>query len=544
MRTHLSNMICTGVIPGPHSPKDLNSFLQPLIDELVELAQGVEAVDVVNEELFALRAHVLSAFGDLPAMAKLMEFIGHNGRFPCRLCKIMSIPGRTAKDATHLYCPLHRSDDTGLDPYNLPLRTHQECLDEGYNVLQAPNDNVRANLATECGIKGVTLLARLSSIKIPDLFPVEAMQLVWINLVPQLADLWREKFNGLDAGFETYLIHGLIWNSVGNMCVDSTGTTPSSFGCAVPHFKNRSHFTAESWSRWATHLAPNLLRRRFMDSRYYVHFVQLVNLMNKCINRSIAREELPAIRQGFVEWVEDFELIYYQHDPDRMQVCTTNVHYLLHIVESIERLGPLPGYWAFPMERYCSFIGASVKSRRFPYANIARRVCDVARLCITRASTEEDLKNEMRDADLFKDYPNQLFLTPRSERLTITPELRAQIGKYLATTFGIRVSKRLAKELIPESLRQWGRMRIKDGGDLIQARGYHKLRWDGRDASFVRYELATDRLAHLPNAEPDFYGKSYYGQLKYLFELPLAPQSVVNPEADPKSLILARLVRW
>ncbi|KAL5633925.1 hypothetical protein ACGC1H_005949 [Rhizoctonia solani] len=307
MRNHLSNMICTGVIPGPHSPKDLNSFLQPLIDELVELARGVEAVDVVNEEIFALRAHILSAFGDLPAMAKLMEFIGHNGRFPCRLCKIMSIPGRTAKNATHLYCPLHRSDDTGLDPYNLPLRTHEECLNEGYNVLKAPNDTARADLATECGIKGVTLLAQLSSVRIPDSFPVEAMHLVWINLIPQLADLWCKKFNELDAGFENYLINPLVWNAMGGMCSDSSRTTPSSFGCSIPHFKNRSHFTAESWSRWATHAAPNLLRRRFTESRYYIHFVRLVNLMNKCTDYTIDRSELPAIRQGFIEWVEDFE---------------------------------------------------------------------------------------------------------------------------------------------------------------------------------------------------------------------------------------------
>ncbi|QRW26221.1 Transposase family Tnp2 protein [Rhizoctonia solani] len=121
IQTHLSNMICTSVIPGLHLPKDLNSFLQPLIDKLVELAQGVKAVNVVNEEVFALCAHILAAFGDLPAMAKLMEFVGHNGRFPCCLCKIMSILGQTAKNGTHLYCPLHCLDNTGLDPHNLPL---------------------------------------------------------------------------------------------------------------------------------------------------------------------------------------------------------------------------------------------------------------------------------------------------------------------------------------------------------------------------------------------------------------------------------------
>jgi hypothetical protein len=36
------------------------------------------------------------------------------------------------------------------------------------------------------------------------------------------------------------------------------------------------------------------------------------------------------------------------------------------------------------MERYCSFVGASVKSRRFPYVNISRRIRDVAMLRIIR----------------------------------------------------------------------------------------------------------------------------------------------------------------
>jgi hypothetical protein len=81
---------------------------------------------------------------------------------------------------------------------------------------------------------------------------------------------------------------------------------------------------------------------------------------------------------------------------------------------------------------------------------------------------------------------DQPFLTPWAGKLGVTPKLRTQIGKYLATTYEVQINKKLAKELIPDFLQQWGRMRILNGGDLIQARGYHKLRWDGRDASFVR----------------------------------------------------------
>lgn len=76
--------------------------------------------------------------------------------------------------------------------------------------------------------------------------------------------------------------------------------------------------------------------------------------------------------------------IYYQYNPSRIQTCTVNLHYLLHIADSVELLGPVWCYWTFPMERFCSYVGASVKSRRFPYANIVRRIRDVTQLRIIR----------------------------------------------------------------------------------------------------------------------------------------------------------------
>jgi hypothetical protein len=80
--------------------------------------------------------------------------------------------------------------------------------------------------------------------------------------------------------------------------------------------------------------------------------------------------------------------------------------------------------------------------------------------------------------------PTRLLLTPRSEQLVVTPQIMNKIAKHLATVYRITVP--VAKTFIPESLKQWGRMQISGGGDLIHARGYHKLRSDGRDASFVR----------------------------------------------------------
>ncbi|CEL61296.1 hypothetical protein RSOLAG1IB_12421 [Rhizoctonia solani AG-1 IB] len=221
---------------------------------------------------------------------------------------IQSISGPTANDATHLYCPLHRPDGDSFDPLSLPLRTHDESISQGYYVLEAPNNTDCANCATECGIKGVTLLARLSSVRIPDSFPVKVMHMVWINLIPQLMDLWQEKFNGLDSGIEDYGIDALLVNSLGTTCAESGALFPSSFGCRVPHFRNRSHFTAESWSIWALYLAPHLLRGRFKKSGYYTHFVRLINILREVMDYEIARSELPRIRKEIAAWLEDFEM--------------------------------------------------------------------------------------------------------------------------------------------------------------------------------------------------------------------------------------------
>jgi hypothetical protein len=150
VHTHTHNIFCVGVIPGPHSPADINSYLQPLIDELLELVKGVEAVDVLREDLFVLRAHLISIFGDIPAISKILEFLGHNARYPCQFCMILVIQGRTSKGGTHLYCPLHRANDNNYHAFKLPLRMHEETIRLGYYVLSAPNEHASSTRATEC----------------------------------------------------------------------------------------------------------------------------------------------------------------------------------------------------------------------------------------------------------------------------------------------------------------------------------------------------------------------------------------------------------
>ena len=60
------------LIPGPKSPgKDFDIFLEPLIEELLDLWVGVETYDAFSHAPFTMRAAVLWSINDFPALSTL-----------------------------------------------------------------------------------------------------------------------------------------------------------------------------------------------------------------------------------------------------------------------------------------------------------------------------------------------------------------------------------------------------------------------------------------------------------------------------------------
>jgi len=307
IRVRLENLLCFGVIPGPKTPKDMSSFLIPLVEELQTLAQGVAAYDSLNKEPFALRAYLIAAFGDMPAVAKLMCMKGPNGVSPCRACNIKGCqdprPGLTT-----YYTPLHRTDRVPYDPLNLPLRTHRQTLERAVQIAKAPTKTRREELQRSFGINGISPLLTLPGISVPESFPHDFMHLALENVLQELIDLWVGDYKGLDAGTESYQLHPSVWDAIGRACADSGKTIPSSFGRRVPNPASKRHeFIAETWLLFGTMVGPAVLRSRFEQREYYQHFVQLATLLNKCIALTCTEQDIDEIETGFAEWVTEFE---------------------------------------------------------------------------------------------------------------------------------------------------------------------------------------------------------------------------------------------
>ena len=316
---HLGNILCAGIIPGPLKPKDTDSFAYLLIMELLEFLAGVPTFDVEQDELFALHAYLISTFGDIPAISMILRMKGHNGIFPCCMCLIKGVRVPNTRNTTH-YVPLYRTnhpvvltgDNKEVAVYasaDLPLRTHEQFLEQAHNVQFAPTSAEEQRRAKACGIKGIPLLSHLPSLFFPSSFPYDFMHLIWENLLPNLVLLWTGKFKGLDEGHELYELGPGVWEAIGEATKASGSTIPAAYATARPQnvAEDGTACTADSWSFWALYLGPILLKGRFRKDIYYKHFIKLIKLLRLCLQFEITTEECAEIQQGFQDWVETFE---------------------------------------------------------------------------------------------------------------------------------------------------------------------------------------------------------------------------------------------
>jgi hypothetical protein len=311
-RIHEDNWISVGVIPGPKKPADMDSYLWPLIQELLQLEIGVKAFDALTKSLFLLHTFLIVGFGDIPAISMIMRMKGHNALLPCRMCKIVAVRNDVSKT---LYVPLDRTNfpssvtPRSYDASALPLRTHKEFMRHAEKVQTALTATASNQLATKYGIKGIPALSALSSLSFPMSFPYDFMHLIWANLIPNLILLWTGKFKDIDHDNEDYVFSKTVWEAIGTATATAGKTIPAAFGAKVPNFASDSgaHVTAEMRSIWTMYLAPTLLRRRFKRERFYKHFLTLVRLLKLCLEFEISWEQVDELEEGFKKWVLDYE---------------------------------------------------------------------------------------------------------------------------------------------------------------------------------------------------------------------------------------------
>ena len=233
IRHRKQNIICPFIIPGPTKYKDLDSFLQPLVDELNALGHpdGINTYSAYQKRHFGLRAYAVLFSGDGPAISEAigMKAPG-NAIKPCRFCEVTA----TKAPNNHWYVPHPKA--FSATTRRLRLRTNlRETLElataSGAGDIEGTDHTASLIFKARLILLGITrrtILLDLPTLHFPRSFAIDLMHCILINIVQTLWDIWTaEHFKNDDmknASDDNYLFSkkeldifdGMIQDRMGN----------------------------------------------------------------------------------------------------------------------------------------------------------------------------------------------------------------------------------------------------------------------------------------------------------------------------------------
>lgn len=135
-----------GILPGPSEPPlNINSYLSPLVSELLDLWNGVQ-LHVSESSHQNVRAALLAVSCDLPAGRKVCGFLSHSANFGCSSC----------------YCSF--SEGFGFQNYSnfegnsWKLRSNKQHRDDCQKLLSCKSKTAQSKKESEFGCRYSELL--------------------------------------------------------------------------------------------------------------------------------------------------------------------------------------------------------------------------------------------------------------------------------------------------------------------------------------------------------------------------------------------------
>lgn len=378
-----------GFIPGPHKPKNLDSFLFPGLHHLCSLQrEGLRIWDALANRVFVSNLFLGLNTADGPGMAYLNGLVGHHGKYGCRL--YCPVPGRHKPNGPHYYPALLKPDNytmQGCDHEDISHFQSMSTSSDWYlknlrHLLQSPNETQYKKRRLDTGISKPTIFLGIRSdriLGIPGCFGSDIMHLGSFNLADLLLSLWRGQLSDNErtdpiSAWPWAVLRGDVWEQHGKAVAEATPYLPGSFDRPPRNIaeKINSGYKAWEWLLYLYGLAPVLLYN-ILPQPYYSHFCKLVQAMRIVQQHHIKTSDLIIAQDFFQSFAHDFETLYYQRRVDRLHFCRQSIHALLHLAPEVTRLGPPICSSQWTMERTIGNLGEEIRQPSNPYANLSQR---------------------------------------------------------------------------------------------------------------------------------------------------------------------------
>jgi hypothetical protein len=204
------------------------------------------------------------------------------------------------------------------------------------------------------------------------------MHLISLNLPDLLLGLWRGTID-CDRGdsrseWPWMCLTGDTWRKHGREVALCRQYLPGSFDRSPrnPAEKISSGYKAWEFLLYLFGFGPGL----FLDvlpNVYWRHFCKLVQGVRIVHQRRIKTAQLTLAHALLLQFVEEFETLYYCRLPTRLHFVRQSVHAMIHLALEAMRIGPGVYIQQWTLERTIGSLGEEVKQPLHPFANLANR---------------------------------------------------------------------------------------------------------------------------------------------------------------------------
>lgn len=328
VRNNRQYVLLAGVIPGPHEPKrDINSFLEPLVEELKLLWSGQHMNIGSLHEQQLVRCALICVACDLPAGKKVAGFLGHTANLGCSKC-LKVFPGGVGN-----------KDYSGFDRAMWPPRTNSNHRSATMRTKHCPNKTQRQKLESELGCR-YSLLLELEYFDPVRMVVIDPMHNIFLGSAKYVMKrLW------IDKGILSQAQLLEMQQFVDNVHVPpDIGRIPRKLETAF------SGFTAAQFKNWVNlYSIPALFGEiEGCHLECWRHLVLASRLLCKL---SITNTDIIVADLLLLQFCKKIEQLF------GCTAITPNMHLHGHMKTVVDDFGPLHGFWLFAYERYNGVLG-------------------------------------------------------------------------------------------------------------------------------------------------------------------------------------------
>lgn len=331
-RYKISNVHLVGLIPGPTEPRlNLNSYLEPLVDELKLLWNSGITVRVGSDRTISVRAALLCASCDIPAIRKTCGFLGHHAKLGCSKCTKVFSYNETQRAVNY----------AGFEDW--PLRLEQDHRRQAQETLDQVTPTKRAEKESLYGTR-YTALMLLPYFNCVRFHIVDPMHNLFLGTARHMVkNLWIKQGN------EESIISKAQFFEIQER-VDEC-KVPAGMG-RIPNkiAANFCHFKADQWKTWtlvfSVYALFGIVKGHHMDC--WRKFVKACRLLSAPV---LLEHQVEEAHQLLLDFCQNVEQLY------GANAVTINMHMHKHIKECIYDYGPIASFWLYAFERYNGYLG-------------------------------------------------------------------------------------------------------------------------------------------------------------------------------------------